>query len=104
MTFLLCAIVCFICYKFAAAVYKVPELFSFSFIVIFESCIGIGLIPSNENYTEYYSLSKVSSVITDKDLRIAARSQDAPSLTNEQLAEALYDHVMIDDNTRLSSR
>lgn len=104
LTFLLCAIVCFICYKFAAAVYKVPELFSFSFIVIFESCIGIGLIPSNENYTEYYNLSQVSSVITDKDLRIAVRSQDAPSLTKEQLAEALHDHVMIDDNTRLSSR
>ena len=104
LTFLLCVIVCFICYKFAAAVYKVPELFSFSVIVIFESCIGIGLIPSNENYTEYYNLSQVSSVITDKDLRIAVRSQDAPSLTKEQLAEALHDHVMIDDNTRLSSR
>ena len=104
LTFLLSAIVCFICYKFAAAVYKVPELFSFSFIVIFESCIGIGLIPSNENYTEYYNLSQVSSVITDKDLRIAVRSQDAPALTKERLAEALHDHVMIDDNTRLSSR
>ena len=104
LTFLLCAIVSFICYKFAAAVYKVPELFFFSFIVIFESCIGIGLIPSNENYTEYYNLSQVSSVITDKDLRIAVRSQDAPALTKEHLAEALHDHVMIDDNTRLSSR
>ena len=104
LTFLLCVIVCFICYKFAAAVYKVPELFSFSVIVIFESCIGIGLIPSNENYTEYYNLSQVSSVITDKDLRIAVRSQDAPALTKERLAEALHDHVMIDDNTRLSSR
>lgn len=104
LTFLSCVIVCFICYKFAPAVYKVPELFSFSFIVIFESCIGIGLIPSNENYAEYYNLSKVSSVITDKDLQIAVRSQDAPPITKEQLAEALHDHVMIDDNTRLSSR
>ena len=104
LTFLLCAIACYLCFKFATASYKIPELFSFSFIVIFESYIGIGLIPSNENYTEYYNLSQVSSVITDKDLRIAVRSQDAPSLTKEQLAEALRDHVMIDDNTRLSSR
>ena len=104
LTFLLCAIACYLCFKFATASYKIPELFSFSSIVIFESCIGIGLIPSNENYTEYYNLSQVSSVITDKDLRIAVRSQDAPSLTNEQLEEALHDHVMIDDNTRLSSR
>ena len=104
LMFLLCAIACYLCFKFATASYKIPELFSFSFIVIFESCIGIELIPSNENYTEYYNLSQVSSVITDKDLRIAVRSQDAPSLTKEQLAEALRDHVMIDDNTRLSSR
>lgn len=102
--FSLCAIVCCLCFKFATASYKVPELISFSFIVIFESCIGIGLFPSNENYTEYYNLSKVSSVITDKDLRIAVRSQDAPSLSFEQLKEASRGYVMIDENTRLSSR
>lgn len=104
LTFLLCAIVCYLCFKYAIPIYKVPELLSFSFIVIFESCIGIGLIPSNENYAEYYNLSKISSVITDKDLQIAIRSQDAPPMTKEQLSEAVHGCVMMDDNIRLSSR
>jgi len=102
-TFLLCATISYLCFKFATPAYKVPELLSFSFIAIFESCIGIGLIPSNENYTEYFNLSKISSVITDQDLQIAVRSEDAPALNKEQLEAALQDRVMIDDDTRLSS-
>ena len=33
LTFLLCAIACNLCFKFATASYKIPELFSFSFIL-----------------------------------------------------------------------
>lgn len=103
VTFLLCAVASYLCFKFATPAYKVPELLSFSFIAIFESCIGIGLIPSNENYTEYFNRSKISSVITDRDLQIVVRSEHAPTLTKEQLVAAVHDRVMIDDHTRLSS-
>lgn len=59
LVFLITTIACTLCFIFATQSYKIPELLSFSFILLIETCIRIGLIPSNDNYLTY---SKISSM------------------------------------------
>ena len=66
---ILSSLISFLCYFFAARSYKVPELISFSLIILIESCIYIGLIPSNKNYDKFFAVSDVFSVITDQNIK-----------------------------------
>lgn len=103
--FLICTVVCILCFIYSTRSYKVPELLSFSFIIIFESCIAIGLIPSNENYEIYFSNSSISSLITDKNLNPIYGSNNLLELSKDNLKKALKDgYIFIDDDNRLSTR
>ena len=103
--FAVCTIVCILCFVYATKSYKVPELLSFSFILTFESCIAIGLIPSNENYATYFDASAVSSVITDENLNPAYRTAKSPIATLEQYELAKADgQTLLDEDTRLSHK
>ena len=99
-TFLGCAIISTICFLFNISSFKIPELLSFSCIMTIESCIYIGLIPSNINYEKYFYHSMCSAFITDENLEVIYRSKSSPTLNKEQLQNAIISPIMIDKNTR----
>ena len=79
-----------------------PELLCFTFIAIFESCVRIGLIPSNENYEKYFAMSSVSSVITDEELNPVFRTAKLPETDRETYERAKTEGaILLDENTRL---
>lgn len=51
---------------FGLKLYHMQEAFAFIFISGFESLIRIGLIPSNENYEEFFVKSNINAVIYDE--------------------------------------
>ena len=45
---------------------NVPEMYSLMFFCLWETCIGLGLVPSNSGYERFFHLSHVSAVIEDE--------------------------------------
>lgn len=99
-TFLGCVFISTICFLVNISSYKIPELLCFSCILIIESCIDIGLIPSNINYEKYFYHSMCSAFITDENLQVIYRSKSSLSLDKEQLKAAIISPIMIDKNTK----
>lgn len=105
MVFSICIILSFLCYSISARSYKVPELFCFSFILIFESCIWIGLIPSNKNYEKYFAISSISSIITDENLNLVFNTKKLIKIDKifyERVQKE--EDIFLDKNTRLSCK
>ena len=101
----LCTVAGTLCFLFATRSYKVPELFIFSYILIMESCVRIGLVPSNENYEKFFASSAVSSVITDENLRPVFRTAALAETDIAPYERAKAEGtVLLDDNTRLSCK
>lgn len=99
-TFLGCVFISTICFLVNISSFKIPELLCFSCIMIIESCIDIGLIPSNINYEKYFYHSMCSAFITDENLQVIYRSKSSLSLDKEQLKSAIISPIMIDKNTK----
>ena len=99
-TFLGCVFISTICFLVNISSFKIPELLCFSCIMIIESCIDIGLIPSNINYEKYFYHSMCSAFITDESLQVIYRSKSSLSLDKEQLKAAIISPIMIDKNTK----
>lgn len=105
LVFTVCTLACVLCFLFETESYKVPELLSFSFILIFESCIWIGLIPSNENYAEYFGSSVVASVITDENFNLVFRTAKAPQASRQQYETAKAEgRTFLDEDTCFSHK
>ena len=99
-TFLGCVFISTICFLVNISSFKIPELLCFSCILIIESCINIGLIPSNINYEKYFYHSMCSAFITDESLQVIYRSKSLLSLDKEQLKAAIISPIMVNKNTR----
>lgn len=99
-TFLGCVFISTICFLVNISSFKIPELLCFSCILIIESCINIGLIPSNINYEKYFYHSMCSAFITDESLQVIYRSKSSLSLDKEQLKAAIISPIMVNKNTR----
>ena len=99
-TFLGCVFISTICFLVNISSFKIPELLCFSCILIIESCIDIGLIPSNINYEKYFYHSMCSAFITDENLQVIYRSKSSLPLDKEQLKAAIISPIMIDKNTK----
>ena len=54
--------------------YELPELFMIITIVVAETCIRSGLIPSNENYEGFYAGMRLPGLICDLSLRPVYRA------------------------------
>lgn len=93
----------FINFQIGHFFYNDPELISFFCILIIESCIYIGLIPSNDNYANYFRISKASAMIADNDNEIVYLSNNSIDISKEQMASAIIDPLYLDENTILSS-
>lgn len=99
-TFLGCVFISTICFLVNISSFKIPELLCFSCILIIESCINIGLIPSNINYEKYFYHSMCSAFITDENLQVIYRSKSSLSLDKDQLKAAIISPIMVNKNTR----
>lgn len=99
-TFLGCVFISTICFLVNISSFKIPELLCFSCILIIESCINIGLIPSNVNYEKYFYHSMCYAFITDENLQVIYRSKSSLSLDKEQLKAAIISPIMVNKNTR----
>lgn len=103
--FVVCVTVSALCFVFDVRSYKVPELISFSFIAIFESCVWIRLIPSNLNYEKYFKILSVPSVITDETLKPVFYTANLLKVKRNFLKKAKTEkEILLNKNTRLSCK
>ena len=70
---------------------KMPETVVFSVVVVSESLIVIGFIPSNTQYAMFFDAADVSAVIADSNLEVELSSKNAPQVTREQALAAFTD-------------
>ena len=101
--FIVCSAISTICFLTDTAAFKIPELICFSGIVVIESCITIGLIPTNEDYENYFFRSAYAAVITDEKFNVVYNSENS-IITDKKLFQlATKTPIMIDKSTRLSA-
>ena len=79
-------------------------MIAFVYMMVIESCIVIGLIPSNANYVGYFNVSRISAFIADMNLNVVYVSNDVKLPKKELMKEALKEPVIIKKNTRFSAK
>lgn len=86
--FIWCLACCVLRELFNPAFIKMPETVVFSVVIVCESLIRIGFIPSNTEYVLFFDAADVSAVIMDKDFCAELSSKSAPKITHEQALTA----------------
>ena len=97
--FVLCALSFANIYTF----HKMPECFCLTFAAFWESCLQVGLLPTNGHYRYFFSESTVAAQIVDGQGRPVYRAQNAPDLTAGQLDAAAREAILLNADTRLQS-
>ena len=97
--FVLCALSFANTYTF----HKMPECFCLTYAAFWESCLQVGLIPTNGYYRYFFSESTVAAQIVDGQGRPVYRAQNAPDLTAGQLDAAAREAILLNADTRLQS-
>ena len=97
--FVLCALSFANTYTF----HKMPECFCLTFAAFWESCLQVGLMPTNGYYRYFFSESTVAAQIVDGQGRPVYRAQNAPDLTPDQLDAAAREAILLNADTRLQS-
>ena len=83
--------------------HKMPECFCLTFAAFWESCLQVGLMPTNGYYRYFFSESTVAAQIVDGQGRPVYRAQNAPDLTPAQLDAAAREAILLNADTRLQS-
>ena len=83
--------------------HKMPEYFCLTFAAFWESCLQVGLLPTNGYYRYFFSESTVAAQIVDGQGRPVYRAQNAPVLTPAQLDAAAREAILLNADTRLQS-
>ena len=83
--------------------HKMPECFCLTFAAFWESCLQVGLLPTNGHYRYFFSESTVAAQIVDGQGRPVYRAQNAPDLTPAQLDAAAREAILLNADTRLQS-
>lgn len=83
--------------------HKVPECCCLTFIALWESCLQIGLVPTNGNYRLFFTESALAAQIADRNGQVLYRSQSAPTLTYEQMQVSHDVPLMLSSDERLQS-
>ena len=86
--FIVCIVLCILREVFDPAFIRMPEAVVFSVVIVFESLIRIGFIPSNVNHEELFYVADVSASIADQNLHVVLSSKKAPEITHEQATRA----------------
>lgn len=86
--FIVCIVLCILREVFDPSFIRMPETVVFSVVIVFESLIRIGFIPSNVNHEELFNVADVSASIADQNLNVVLSSKNAPEITREQATKA----------------
>ena len=97
--FALCALIFANIYTF----HKMPECFCLTFAAFWESCLQVGLIPTNGYYRYFFSESTVAAQIVNGRGEPVYRAKNAPNLTPDQLEAAACESILLNADTRLQS-
>ena len=83
--------------------HKMPECFCLTFAAFWESCLQVGLLPTNGHYRYFFAESTVAAQIVDGQGQPVYRAKNAPALTAKQLNAAAHAAILLDTDTRLQS-
>ena len=83
--------------------HKMPECFCLTFAAFWESCLQVGLIPTNGHYRFFFSESTVAAQIVNRRGEPVYRAKNAPNLTPDQLEAAACESILLNADTRLQS-
>ena len=83
--------------------HKMPECFCLTFAAFWESCLQVGLLPTNGHYRYFFSESTVAAQIVDGHGTPVYRAKNAPNLTPKQLDAAAHESILLNSDTRLQS-
>ena len=83
--------------------HKMPECFCLTFAAFWESCLQVGLIPTNGYYRFFFSESTVAAQIVNGRGEPVYRAKNAPNLTPDQLEAAACESILLNADTRLQS-
>lgn len=83
--------------------HKMPECICLTFIALWESCLQVGLLPTNNRYLRFFSEATIAAQIADRYGKVLYRAKVAPQLTPEQMRAADRGAVFLDPDTRLQS-
>ena len=97
--FVLCALSFANIYTF----HKMPECCCLTFAAFWESCLQVGLLPTNGHYSYFFSESTVAAQIVDGQGTPVYRAKNAPDLTAGQLDAAAREAILLNADTRLQS-
>lgn len=68
---------------------KMPEAVTFSLVLVFESLIRIGFVPSNTEYGRFFDASLAGALIEDSNFEVRLRSKNAYEISKEESINAL---------------
>lgn len=103
--FIGCFFVCIIREIFNPLFLNMPETVTFSVVVMCESLIRVGFIPSNTEHAKFFDMANISACIANNDLSTVLRSKNAPELTYEQAqAAASSGKILLSENMVLRAR
>lgn len=85
------------------SLFRLPETHCFILAAIWESCIKIGLVPSNIEYNDFFSHSSLDAQIADAGCEVIYRSENAEPLSEKQMLSAIKKPVLIRQHTLLCS-
>ena len=68
-----------------------------------ESCIQMGIIPSNRRYVELFESSTVAARIVDERYRLCYCSAKSGELSVDMMRRAVKEPFLLNDTTRLQS-
>ena len=83
--------------------HKMPECFCLTFAAFWESCLQVGLLPTNGHYRYFFSESTVAAQIVDGQGCPVYRAKNAPNLTPNQLEAGAREAILLNADTRLQS-
>ena len=83
--------------------HKMPECFCLTFAAFWESCLQVGLLPTNGHYRYFFSKSTVAAQIVDGQGCPVYRAKNAPNLTPNQLEAGARESILLNTDTRLQS-
>ena len=83
--------------------HKMPECFCLTFAAFWESCLQVGLLPTNGHYRFFFSESTVAAQIVNGRGEPVYRAKNAPNLTPDQLEAAAREAIFLNADTRLQS-
>ena len=83
--------------------HKMPECFCLTFAALWESCLQVGLLPTNRQYRYFFSESTIAAQIVDGHGHPVYRAKNAPALSPDQLADARHGAILLTSDARLQS-